>query len=203
MACCNHKPHKESLFCDDYLVKEGNFDENIFREYLQEAVRWVEDYVVDKVIGRCIYDHLHELICSGEIDNDGNECWLNLRDYLLPIYIYGLKSELPMNLTYKEKNAGLVKTADNDSMVVSTTAEIASVSSRYQSKMNHYIQRAAEYIYCCGCFGGFTCCCPSLAARRSQFGMSMSETSPRYTCPNYFPRANRCFGDNCYGGTYV
>lgn len=189
---CLRKPHKTSLFNDDYLISEGNFDQNLYSEYLAESVRWVEDYIVDELIGPCLYNKLQEQICSGELE----PCMETLLDYLLPIYIYGLKAELPMSITYKEKNGGLLKTVDPaGTYEVAQMSEIVANEQRWTSKKNYYVLRCRKYILCSGCFNGYRCC-PSLISRDTIFGISVTETDPRYIASKYSRYYNKC----CRGG---
>ncbi len=181
MSCCNHKPHTCPLFTDDYIIRNGNMDENLHREYLTESTLWI-DKKGWKILGRCIYDTLWDLKCSGDIDLPENICYKTLLDYLFPIYVYGIKADLPKSISYQERNTGVVRATDpNGTFREATESEITAVEQRYQSKLNFYRDRLVKFMRCNPCFAQNHCgCCPVLTEAKTIFGIPVIETDSRY-----------------------
>lgn len=66
-------------------------------------------------------------------------------DYVLPIYKWGVLSELQVPLSFKTKEAGVVQLNDTG-MNSTNSSDVSYLTQYYRDKMDFYIRRCRDYI---------------------------------------------------------
>lgn len=140
----------------DKLKKNSYIDANVEEQTIRVAAKFIQDTIVEKIIGSCLYNQLLQMICDNKVT--GNYKIL-LVEYLHPIFTYGIPGELSIPLSFKNRNIGTFQVQGSD--VKSTDLdELKYINQWYKNKMNFYMSRAMEYIcknrdcfamYCCPC----------------------------------------------------
>lgn len=132
----------------DRIKSESYLDLNVNEKSISVAAKYIQDGYVEKALGRCLSNKLKELVCDGQICNPMYSCYkILLDDYIFPIFTYGIQAELAQPLTYKERNAGVIKSSD-DSIITSVLDEVKELRKTYYSHLNMYITRLKEFIIC-------------------------------------------------------
>lgn len=147
------------------VKKDSYIDDNVQDDKIRIAIEFMQDSIIEKVIGTALYDTLCDFIVSGEDevpDDTGCSCKLTqlLDDYLAPIFLYGVQAELTLPLSYKERNIGVFQAGD-DKVQPSGMSDIIKMSKHYTTKMDFYITRCIKFLKCnidcfpeikgCGC----------------------------------------------------
>lgn len=142
------------------LKKESYLDDNLADNNLRVAVKFIQDTIIEKVIGTCLFNKLRDLICSGEINDCGNECCKDLLDnYLFPIFVYGVPAEITIPISYKNRNNGVVQ-PNNENLTQTNLNDIKYLNQYYHNKMDYYVDKAIRFLRCnYDCFRNELCNC--------------------------------------------
>lgn len=163
----------------DSVKKESYLDDNVSNESIRVAMLYVQDTVVEKITGTCLMNQLKLLISNGLIDDDCFIWYRRLLDeYLFQLIVNGIESDLAPNLTFKERNQGIVRNNDTN-LQYPMLDEIKYIKGNYDKKMNFYINRAVKWLKCnscefcelCGCYG---CCDCNEAPFRKPYAFGMN-----------------------------
>lgn len=142
------------------LKKESYLDDNLSDDKIRIAVKFIQDTIIEKVIGTCLFEKLRELICTGEIDDGDYRMYKKLiDDYLFPIFVYGVPAEISIPISYKNRNIGVVQ-GSNENLVQTALDDIKYLNQYYKNKMDFYVQKAIDFL-CChyDCFRAELCHC--------------------------------------------
>lgn len=165
------------LISPDRLKRESYIDENVTENIIRVASIFVQDTIIQKVTGTCLMKALQELIEDGSICEPECECYKKLLDeFLIPIFIWGVPAEISIPLSYKNRNAGTIKTS-SEGVTNSDLDEIKYLNNYYKNKMDFYVQRAIDYLCCNTQFYPELCCCCECAWYTSR-PLSKQPTSP-------------------------
>lgn len=144
----------------DSLKSDSYLDSNTQDNNIRIAALYVQDTIIQKVTGTCLFNALKEMVCTGVVYNPAVKKQYKelLDDFLYPIFIYGVQAELAIPLTYKESNAGVKTTSDPDLSNPSIN-EVAYNQKYYQNRMDFYVDKAIKWLCCnhdcfpelCGC----------------------------------------------------
>lgn len=130
------------------LKKESYIDSNVNEKTLRTAIKYIQDSIVERVIGTCLFDKLKELICEDEICTPLFQYYkILLDDYLLPIFIHGVEAEISIPLSFKNRNAGTVRNV-SDELIQATLDDIKYLNQFYNNKKDFYIKRAIDFLKC-------------------------------------------------------
>lgn len=133
-------------------------DTNVSEKMIRVAALAVQDMVIEKVIGSCLFNRLIELVCTDEICCEGNECYhVLLERYLFPIFSYGVQAEMSVPMSFKNRNNGIVR-VNLDGASEAALSEIKYLNQYYLNKMDTYVQRAIRYLRCNKCFPELASC---------------------------------------------
>lgn len=100
-------PEDVLLVAVDTIKKESILDENMDDNAIRNSVIYVQDYVIQHVIGTNLYEKIKELIASEWIyDSTHAKYHELLTKYLKPIFIHGVPAELIISNAYKTRNLG-------------------------------------------------------------------------------------------------
>lgn len=155
--CCNGNA---LLISPDTLKADSHLDENINDKDIRVAIKYVQDTIIDKVIGRCLFDSLKEMVVNDQICMPINEKYKYLLDnYLKDIFIWGVPAQLPIPLSYKIRNSGEIR-ASSENMSQADSDDINYNIQWYKNKMDFYVKRAIDYLCChLQCYPELCCCC--------------------------------------------
>lgn len=158
-------PERALTFTSAKRIKtESYLDSNVSDDAIRVALLYIQDLIIERVLGTCLTDQLRELICSGQISDNRYRYYKELLDsYLYPIFSYGVQAELPIPLGFKNRNQGMVQ-PQGDSFEQTALADIQYISKFYRNRMDFYMKRAMDFVLCnrhhfrelCCCGGG--CC---------------------------------------------
>lgn len=152
MACQCNTVEFMPLFNDNLLKKESYLDKNIDSNLLRVANLHVERAIIMKIIGKCLYNRLVELICTEEIYAPQNECYLMLlKDYIFPVVSYSIQAELVAPTTLKNTNSGLIQRTDNEHYRGASASEMRFQTDYFRSRADEYILQLKEFLKCGEC----------------------------------------------------
>lgn len=182
------KASKIYLISAEIIKKESNsLDTNIDNDTIRNGVRFVQDYVIEHVIGTSLCNKLKCLI-DQEVINQKNytSYWELLTVYLKPIFIHGVAAEIMIPNAYKTRNLGTFQ-INGDNKVASTLKEIQYIQQEEKNHMDYYVNRAIKYLVCnmqcypelCGC----TCSWyqAQFASKMPSIGLNLHTEEDSYT----------------------
>lgn len=143
--CCNDKV---LLISTDKIKSESEIDENMHDQTVRNAVVYVQDYIIQMVIGTSLFEKLKYLISTEWIYRMEFINYKNLlTDYLHPIFLHGVPAYIVIPNSLKNRNAGVYQVSDN-SRQASGLSDIKYLQQDYQNKMDFYTDRAIRYLSC-------------------------------------------------------
>jgi len=128
----------------EWLKAESYIDTNVDEKSIRIAERWIQDRLIDSVLGGCLAAKLYEYVCSGTTNALYDSM---LRNYVLPVFIWGVPIELGIPQTFKDRNAGRVTLSD-DAFAVSALSDIREVNAFYREKVDFYTERLIGFVQC-------------------------------------------------------
>lgn len=156
-TCCEDRA---LLISPQTLKNNSHLDENVNDKDIRIAIKYVQDTVIDQVIGTCLFKSIKKMIVNDEICHPDNHVYKYLLDeYLKDIFLWGVPAQLPIPLSYKIRNAGEIR-ASSENMSQSASDDIKYNIQWYKNKMDFYVKRAIDYL-CCHrqCYPELCCCC--------------------------------------------
>lgn len=158
------------------LKKDSYLDINVSEDTIRVASLYVQDTIIEKVTGSCLFNRLRDLYCDGKMDDPPNWCYKELvDDYLFPVFVYSVQAETSIPLSYKNRNNGTIQ-ANTDTTTQSQLGDIKYLNQYYANKSDFYVKRAIDYLRCHKkCFPEL--CCPSCCGLNEK-PMSKGPTTP-------------------------
>lgn len=150
------------------LKKDSYIDVNVDDNTIRVAALAIQDIIIERVTGTCLFDILSDMVCSGAINNPCNSVYKELLDsYLFPIFSYGILSEINIPLSLKTRNAGVIRNND-DSLTQTSLDDIKYLNQLYRNKADFYINRAVNFICCNNCLCVCSCgnCCNQIGLNK-------------------------------------
>lgn len=143
------------------LKKESYLDMNVADDMLRIAIVDLQNFLVERVTGSCLFETLREMVCDKSIYDDANQLYARLLDeYIFPIFAYGVPAELNIPLSFKTRNAGVIR-GNTDDKTNADMDDVKHLNSYYRNKMDFYVNRAVDFLVChydefpelknCGC----------------------------------------------------
>lgn len=130
------------------LKADSYLDSNIDNNSIRVAVLFMQDEIIEHVIGTELFDTIKHMVGSGDIDCCKNSIYKDLVDnYLFQIFVWGVQAELSIPKSYKLRNAGLVQ-QNGDGVQQSSLDDIKYTNAYYRNKTNFYIDRAIKFLKC-------------------------------------------------------
>lgn len=141
------------------LKRDSYIDANVHNDTIRTAVGFVQDSIIENVIGTCLFNKLKELIATNEICDPENACYKELLDnYLFKIFQYAVKADLAIPLAMKERNAGIIR-ANDETFTQVSLKDINLYKNEFESKAAFYQKRAIDFLRCNKeCFGNICSC---------------------------------------------
>ena len=149
------------LISEDKVKTVSNLDNNVFGKWLLPAIREAQDIGLQHIIGSCLYNHILNLVDTGEITLPDNELYKDLLDNQICDYLVyqSLVNVIPL-INVNMANMGTVVSNDEHIQTLSQ-GNIDLVRGYYQSLADVYQKRLQDYLKCncesfpelneCGC----------------------------------------------------
>lgn len=158
---CVQSRYRVLLFNCAKLKKDSYIDANVSENMIRVAGLYVQDTIIEHIIGSSLYDAIAAMIECGTINDPENSSYrILITDYLFPVFAYAIQSELLVPLHFKIRNAGVVM-ANPDSTTSSILSDIKYLDKQYAHKADYYTRRAIDFLKCnrkcfpevegCGC----------------------------------------------------
>ena len=134
------------LISEDKVKTLSNLDNNVFGKWLLPAIREAQNINLQSIIGSCLYNHLLNLVESGDILLEENELYKDLldnqiRDFLLYQTLVNIIPLINVNLA----NMGTVVSNDEHIQTLSQ-GNIDLVRTYYQRNADVYQKRLQDYL---------------------------------------------------------
>lgn len=141
------------LIQPDGIKALGLMDRNLDESDVKPVIKFVQDDSIQNLIGTRLLQKLLDLVSSGEICNEGNECYKELLDgYLKWILAWNVMAECHVTFYTKLRNAGVVTVRDNYIQPVSYQ-DMKKIAADYHDKADSYKVKLQRYLSCeCSCF---------------------------------------------------
>jgi len=125
--------YKVILISENKLKDFGLLDENLSYKYIAPILQWVQNWRMRKLFGQPMYDDLRQKV----VDNTLSDLEKGLiNTFIHPILHWWVCSELPIPLSNKFRNMGLVQNSGDNSLPTSLQD--------IQYIKHDYVRRATE-----------------------------------------------------------
>lgn len=131
---------------EDFVRSQCVIDDNLSGKYLLPAIREAQEIELQEIVGSTLFTKLKELVSAKTIGDEGNELYADL---LAPVgfYLaYQAAARLPMKVSYKVANKGVVKTSD-EKVENATYNEVIATSNYNQAIADSYAHRIQLYLW--------------------------------------------------------
>lgn len=156
------------LFISEKTIKENSLvSNNVDGKYIQNAIKTAQDISLQPIIGSKMFKKISRMIQEDALD----ELYSNLlKDYIQPILINSVMSDLVLQLTYKFRNMGSVQTTDTN-LVLPSLRDLQYIREDYNLKAQFYMNRLSDYLEAnCTKFKDYPGCgCGELKAKRTAY----------------------------------
>lgn len=156
------------LFISEKTIKENSLvSNNVDGKYIQNAIRTAQDISLQPIIGSKMFKKLAQMIQDDAL----TDLYRNLLvDYIQPILVNSVMSDLVLQLTYKFRNMGAVQTTDTNLMLPSLK-DLQYIREDYNMKAMFYMNRLSDYLEAnCTKFKEYPGCgCGELKAKRTAY----------------------------------
>ena len=131
------------LFISEKTIKENSLvSNNVDGKYIQNAIRTAQDISLQPIIGSKMFKKLAQMIQDDAL----TDLYRNLLvDYIQPILVNSVMSDLVLQLTYKFRNMGAVQTTDTNLMLPSLK-DLQYIREDYNMKAMFYMNRLSDYL---------------------------------------------------------
>lgn len=145
-------PSKVLLSTTSRIKKESTLDDNLSDDDIRTSMVYIQDLIVRRVTGSCLMNQLKLLIHHCQIEYPMYQWYKRLLDdYLFPILVYGVKSDLSLESTLRIRNQGVVRGNDGEHLQYPSLADVKLLEQRQNYKMDLYIDQAIEFLRCNSC----------------------------------------------------
>lgn len=131
------------LLISEKTIKENSLvSNNVDGKYMQNAIRTAQDISLQPIIGSKLFKRL----CEGVENHNLTELETELiREYIQPILLNSVMSDLVLQLTFKFRNLGTVQTPDTNVMIPSLK-DLQYIREDYNLKASFYMNRLSQYL---------------------------------------------------------
>lgn len=161
------------LFISEKTIKENSLvSNNVDGKYIQNAIKTAQDISLQPIIGSKMFRKLAQMIQ----DNALTELYSNLlTEYIQPILVNSVMSDLVLQLTYKFRNMGSVQTTDTN-LVLPSLKDLQYIREDYNLKAQFYMNRLSDYLEAnCTKFKEYPGCgCGELKAKRTAYKTNLT-----------------------------
>ena len=133
---------KVYLLSEETLKDRTILNANVDTKFINQTIWDCQETHVQELVGTDLYVRLLTGVDQNNLTSDESEL---LDDYLTNVMLFRVLSEIPMVLSYKFLNKGVLKkTAENAESA--SMSELADIMKHYQNKAEFYEQRTIKYL---------------------------------------------------------
>lgn len=161
------------LFISEKTIKENSLvSNNVDGKYIQNAIKTAQDLSLQPIIGSKMFKRLAQMIQDDALTEEYRNL---LVDYIQPILVNSVMSDLVLQLTYKFRNMGTVQTTDTNLMLPSLK-DLQYIREDYNLKAQFYMNRLSDYLEAnCTKFNDYPGCeCGELKAKRTAYRTNLT-----------------------------
>lgn len=130
------------LISEKTLKSQSYINNNVDSCYILPAIQTAQDIGLQQLIGTMLYDKLTSDIANDRLDDNYKKL---LDDYITPYLIYKVLANIQVPLAFKNRNAGVVKTSD-DNITVVDMDDAKVMSSYYDKTASFYGIRLTNFL---------------------------------------------------------
>ncbi len=128
------------------LLSISTIDKNSARDDVRAVVKYVQDEIVEHVIGTRLFDKLKELIATHALARPENGIYKTLLDdYIAYIFAWRVPAELSIVKSIKVRNVGTIQTI-NDQTAQMSLDEIKYYNDLNKNKADLYIAKTEKFL---------------------------------------------------------
>lgn len=148
------------LISPDTIKALGVMDMNVDEKALMPVIKFVQDDKIRQLLGDELYVRLLDVVASGQVCEDGFECYRQLLDgYIKFIMAWYVKAESFKDNHLKNRNSGAIMVNDANFRPMSFT-EMMNAVIEFKSRATPYTIGLNNYLDSCSnsCFPGLSSC---------------------------------------------
>lgn len=131
------------LLISEKTIKENSLvSNNVDGKYIQNAIKTAQDISLQPIIGSKMFRKLAQMISEDALTD---EYRILLVDYIQPILVNSVMSDLVLQLTYKFRNMGAVQTTDTN-LIIPSLKDLQYIREDYNLKAQFYMNRLSDYL---------------------------------------------------------
>ncbi len=161
------------LLVSEKTIKENSLvSDNVDGKYIQNAIRTAQDIHLQPVIGSKLFKKLCQMVRDNQLTPIYEEL---LSDYIQPVLINAVMSDLVLQLTYKFRNMGNVQASDTN-IVTPSLKDLEYIRNDYNLKKDFYINRLNDFLkHNCTNFAEYPGCqCGELKANPTAYKVGIT-----------------------------
>ena len=161
------------LLISEKTIKENSLvSNNVDGKYIQNAIKTAQDISLQPIIGSKMFRKLTQMISEDALTD---EYRILLVDYIQPILVNSVMSDLVLQLTYKFRNMGTVQTTDAN-LIIPSLKDLQYIREDYNLKAQFYMNRLSDYLEAnCTKFKDYPGCgCGELKAKRTAYKTNLT-----------------------------
>lgn len=133
------------LLISEKTLKQTTFiPQNLDANYLTQPIVYAQDQLIQPVLGGKLYKRLLDGIKEDNLTE--NELIL-LKDYIQPVMINQVLSDIVMEISFKVRNLGVVTTGDTN-VYNASMKDCQYLQQMYADRAAFYVNRLEEYLRC-------------------------------------------------------
>lgn len=161
------------LLISEKTIKENSLvSNNVDGKYIQNAIRTAQDLSLQPIIGSKLFKRL----CAGIEANDLTELETELiKDYIQPVLLNSVMSDLVLQLSYKFRNMGTVQTTDTN-IILPSLKDLQYIREDYNLKAQFYMNRLSDFLIAnCNKFKEYPGCgCGEIKANKTAYKTNLT-----------------------------
>ncbi len=139
---------KALLINIERLKNESYLDKNVSNNDIRVALLFIQDEIIEHLIGTALLDCIQAMIVDGSIDCREHSLYKQLLDdFLFPVFVYAVQAEISIPKSFKIRNTGTLQQVDSHIRQVSLS-DIKYLNKYYRNKADFYIRRALKFLQC-------------------------------------------------------
>jgi len=134
------------LLCSpDFIRMNTNISDNANSKVLSTAIREVQDFELQEIIGEILLDKLCQMVKDNTINDPENKTYKDVLDKSQMFIAYKVIAKLTLMFSYKIDNAGVVQSRDEflDSVGMD---DVLKLNDMYTNKADHYCYLLQNFI---------------------------------------------------------
>lgn len=131
------------LFISETYLKDNSvINSNVEFKQLRPTIIAAQDMQIQQAIGSPMFDELKDQVTNSTVTSANQTL---LENYIRPALMYWILAEIPLVLSYKVANKGIV-TQDSDNASPAGMDSVNFLAQRYKSKAEWYTDRITDFL---------------------------------------------------------